>query len=165
MISEPRAGDIVLYTVSGRSEFSSRVVAAGELLAGMGRGAVQFSHAAVLDHGGFQYEAKWPKTGRYPVDIARPYEIWRIEGMTQIQRHEVLMWCARHVGEWYDIVELLTFGLIQHRNRSVCSQFVDRAFRRAGVRLGREGQALLSPDAIADDPRARLIYRYTPKEA
>ena len=41
-------GDIVLYPVSGKDGWESRIVGIGQLLFGSGRGHEQFSHAALL---------------------------------------------------------------------------------------------------------------------
>lgn len=161
---QPQPGDIILYTVTPKSGWTSKLVAVGELFWGAGRGAKAYSHAAVLSYTkGRQFEAKWPLTGFYPVDSSRPYEVWRITGVTDEQRKAVLRWCQAHTGQLYDMVGLLTFGLIRSRHRAVCSQFVGRAYAAAGIRIAPEGKRLLSPNAIADFKRARLVGTFMPR--
>lgn len=45
---QPLPGDIILYPASGASSLTSRLVVAGEVLAGFGSGLEQYSHAAIL---------------------------------------------------------------------------------------------------------------------
>jgi hypothetical protein len=161
-MEQPRPADVILYPVSPRSGWTSRFVAAAELMVGAGRGLVGYSHAAILEEGGYQYEAKWPKTGCYHIDRSRPYEVWRIGSPTEDQRHRILAWCRTHEGEWYNMIGLLSGGFLGLPRTAVCSQFAGLAYAAAGIRIGKEGQRLLSPNAIADHPHARCIYRYTP---
>lgn len=154
-------GDIVLYPVTPRSELLSKLVAIGEMLLGAGKSNDSYSHAAVWESDGWEYEAKWPRTGYYRIDHRRPIEVWRIEGMTQDQRKKIIHWCATHCGEWYNLIGLLTFGLIGFHRTAVCSQFVGRAYAAAGVHIGLEGKRLLSPNAIADFKRAHMVYSFS----
>lgn len=158
----PRPGDVVLYPVSGRSGWTSRLVAAGELLLGAGRGLEQYSHAAILDVDGHQFEAKWPKTGRFKVDHSRPLEIWNVGNPSDSQRRDILNWCREHEGEWYNMIGLLSFGLLGLKRTAVCSQFVGLSYgaARPGIKIPFEGKRILSPNAIADFDRAHLVKRY-----
>jgi hypothetical protein len=144
-------GDVVLYTVSGCDSWESRIVGIGQLIFGAGRGHEQFSHAAVLSHRpGWEYEAKWPRIGHFEIDQSRDYEIRRPKHYTEHQRYEVLLWFRSHEGDLYDLVCLLTFGLIQLPGAEVCSQAVDLALRFSGAHPDREGKNILSPDALGD---------------
>lgn len=159
----PKPGDVVLYPVTGRSGWTSRAVAIGELLVGAGRKPTLYSHAAILAwEPGWQYEAKWPRTGRFRIDRARPYEIWNVGNPSDGQRRDILNWAAEHCGQWYNMLGLLTGGLLGLPGHVVCSQFVGLAYAaaRPGIRMSKEGLRLLSPDAIPDHRDAALVERY-----
>ena len=95
----PQPGDAILYPASGKSAWSSRIVAAGEILAGFGDGIEQYSHAAVLsDKTGRQWEATFPFIGEYDIDTRRVYEIWRLGDLTTLERLKILDWCRSKKG-------------------------------------------------------------------
>jgi hypothetical protein len=153
-------GDIVLYPVSGKDGWESRIVGIGQLLFGSGRGHEQFSHAALLSTTpGWEWEAKWPRVGHFEIDQSRDYEVRRPREYTEEQRRKVLAWFAAHKGNRYDLACLFTFGLIQLPNAEVCSQAVDRALLYAGNHPDLEGKHILSPDALADFAPV-VIYRH-----
>lgn len=159
----PLPGDVVLYPVTPRSPLGSRLVAIGELLFGTGRRETGYSHAAILAEDlRFTYEAKWPKIGRYPIDQSRPYEVWSADGILQSQRDSILMSARKQCGQWYDVGALVTFGLINHKNMAVCSELVGSCYKWAGIRIPIDRGLLLSPNAIADFDRMRLVCRNIP---
>ena len=167
MKEQPRHGDIVLYSVTGQSEDSSKLVATAELWFGRGRSAARYSHVGIRSYSpGRNYESRWPVSGLFDIDPHRSYDIVRIEGMSDDQLHEVVDDCARHSGEWYPLDTLVTFGLIRHKNMKVCSQWAAARFAKAGVHFHKEGMPIVSPDAIADFKtekyQARVIYRHDP---
>lgn len=150
--NRPLPGDIILYPITAASEWSSKIVGLAEMVCGQWRDGRQYSHAAILAQSpGMQYEESWPTSGLHRMDPKRPYEIWRVEGVEEDERQRILRWCAVHDGEWYDLGCLFTFGLLQSRHRAVCSQYVARAYMAgAGIRFGKEGHRIVSPDALAD---------------
>ena len=159
----PQFGDLILYNVNGRSEFISRLVGAGQLILGIGHSREVYSHVAVMsDRKGYQFEAKVPRAGEFPIDDSREYEVWRIGDPTDAQRDDILRWCRKHAGDWYNLTGLLTDGLVALRRTYVCSQFGGRAYKAAGIRISSEGNRVLAPDAIPDAPGARCIARYAP---
>jgi hypothetical protein len=162
---DPLPGDPVLYPVSGQSQLTSRLVAAGELLAGFGHREIQYSHGAVLqelsltDGLGVQFEAKFPKTGQFAVDTSRPYEIWNVAQPTDEQREVILRWCEAHVGDWYNLTGVLTLDYVRLPGTYYCSQFVGLAYAEAGITLG---DSIMSPNSIPEHPGATKIYEYWP---
>lgn len=159
----PTPGDLILYPVSGRSAMTSRLVAAGELLLGAGRGLEQYSHVAVASESvGRQWEWKWPRAGEFRIDKSRPYEVWRLGNPSEKQRQKILYYCELARGEWYNMLGLLTFGLVGLPRTAVCSQGAARAYAFAGIKINAEGKPLVSPNAVADYPGARMLYRYEP---
>lgn len=153
-------GDIILYPTGGGGAWSSRLVAAGEILVGMGRGLEVYSHAAILDSPGYQYEATFPRTGRFKIDTKRVYEVWRIGKLTDGQRERILLWCKAHVGRWYNLLGVLTGGIIELPGTYYCSQFAGRAYQAAGLGIGDE---IMSPSSIPDSEGAKMVYRFTPE--
>ena len=161
----PLAGDVILYPVSPHSALSSRLVAVGEWLAGAGKGFEPYSHATILSSvPGFEYGYQWPRSGHFPIDATRDYEVWRIGDPSSSQRERILRWCQEHQGEWYNMLGLLTGGLLGLKHTAVCSQGVGRAYASAHIHISAEGQRLLSPNAIRDYPGATLVHKYSPPQ-
>lgn len=162
---EPQPGDFILYPCDPRSAFSSRFVGAGELLVGLGghgREKQMYSHAAIMGYTpGYQYEAKFPFTGHFKIDKSRVYEVWRIGSLSANQRHSLIDWCENHVGDLYNLIGVLTCGLIELPGTYYCSQFACLAYASVGLH---PGDSIMSPNSIPEYPGARMIYRYTPPE-
>ncbi len=157
-----KPGDIILYSVSADSEIISRIVAAGQLLLGIGSGDELYSHVAIASYTpGWQYEAKLPRSGRFPIDIARPYEVWRIGNPTDDQRMKIVRWCIENSGSLYNFTGLLTDGLIALKHTYVCSQFGQSACRAGGIML-HGNKRIFAPDDFPGQPGARRIARYEP---
>lgn len=162
----PRPGDVILYPITPRSGWTSRFVGAAELAVGVGQGAVQYSHAAIMsEKTGWQYEAKWPRVGHYPIDARRIAEVWNLGHPTHDQRVQILAYCREHEGDWYNMLGLLTGGLLGLPRTEVCSQLVGDAYAtaRPPIRIGKEGQRLLSPNALRDLSTATYLGRFMPR--
>lgn len=152
----PQPGDVILYPANGKSAWSSRLVAAGEILAGLGGGLEQYSHAAIFDVDGYQYEATFPTTRRSLIDTSRTYEVWNIGEPTHEQRRKILAWCMRHEGRFYNLIGVLTFGLIRLPDTYYCSQFACFAYAHAGIIAG---DSIMSPDSIPQFKGAKMVAR------
>lgn len=154
----PQAGDIVLYSANGNSALSSRLVAAGEILAGFGRGLEQYSHAAILsDDPQRHYEATFPRTVYSMIDTSREYEIWRIGDPSPAQRRRIIAWCRENIGRWYNLIGVLTADRIRLPGTYYCSQFAGYAYAAAHIKVG---DSIMSPDSIPDTPGAKLVWRH-----
>ena len=155
-MTEPLPGDVILYPAGPKSALSSRLIVAGEIIAGLGDGMKQYSHAAVLSSTtGYQYEAKFPFTGRFPIDTSRPYEIWRLGDLTGEERTKILRWCRAHEGHLYNLIGVLTLGKINLPGTYYCSQFACLAYNAAGKH---PGDLILSPDSLPQYPNAKMVY-------
>lgn len=158
---KPLPADWILYPGYGKSALSSRLVVAMEVIIGVGKGLEQYSHAAgVAEVEGWQYEAKVPRTGCFPIDTQRIYEIWRVGNPTFEQRLEILKWLKDHEGCWYNFTGLLTADRIRLPNTFYCSQYMGLAYKHVGIKAG---DAILTPDSIPDTPGAVMIKRVIPK--
>lgn len=159
---DPQPGDFILYPCDPRSALSSRFVGAGELLVGLGGNEKQmYSHAAILAYTpNHQFEAKFPLTGLFKIDDSRVYEIWRVGNPTDKQRAQILRWCMDHQGDLYNLIGVLTCGLIELPGTYYCSQFGCLAYASAGLH---PGDLIMSPNSIPEYPGARMIRRYRPE--
>lgn len=156
-------GDVILYPVTPRSGWTSKFVAIMELLGSAGRGVEPYSHAAIYLNNGLQFEFKWPRSGVFPIDVSRMYEVWRVAELAPNQRDAIKEWCQDHEGEWYNMIGLLSGGLLGLKHTAVCSQGVGQAYAEAAhIHISAEGERLLSPNAIADYPGAKMLARYVP---
>lgn len=157
----PKPGDVILYPANGKSALSSRLVVAGEIIAGLGGGLEQYSHAAVLSQTpGKQYEATFPFTGHYPIDTSRTYEVWRLGDPSDAQRRRILDWCRSKRGKLYNLLGVLTCGKLQLPDTYYCSQFACLAYAAAGIVAG---DAIMSPDSIPQFKGAEMILRVEPE--
>lgn len=160
--------DVIAYPVNGQSALSSRAVAIVQLVVGVGRGSENWSHLTLAsDRPGWEYGAQWPRVGHFPIDASRPYEVWRLAELTDDQRRAILDYARSRVGDWYNMIGLLTGGILGLPHTEVCSEMVGDSYAaaRPAILLAKEGQRLLSPDAALDYPSARRIYQHAPKEA
>lgn len=160
----PKPGDLILYPVNGRSGWASKFVAVFEIILGAGHDFEQYSHVAIVgEQEGTQWEWKWPRSGCFPVDASRAYEVWRVGDPSPSQRRRILEYCSQHSGEVYNLIGLLTFGLLGLPRTAVCSQGAGRAYKNAHIMIGKEGKPLLSPNAIPDYKGAEMVVRVKPK--
>lgn len=161
---EPRQGDIILYPVTPKSGWTSRLVAAGEMALGIGNSLEAYSHAAILTEDGQEWEAKWPRIGKFPIDRTRIFEVWNVGNPTDDQRRAILLEAATHKGDWYNMTGLLSDGRLWIPHTEVCSQLVGICYKAGGIHLKKEGQRILAPNVIVDYPGARMVQRYYPHQ-
>ena len=140
-------GDFILFPVSP-SRWTSKLVGWGERLIGQDPSPKSYSHVAIvgpdLEH---MYQAYWPKIQISPISL-QGNEIYRIKGITSDQIKAMMLYCQSQVGQWYDMLAILTFGKFQIGGTEVCSQLAYNAGLAAGVVLY-PPEILESPDDIA----------------
>lgn len=163
---EGKPADLILYTAAGGDDLS-RAVGAGQFVLGIGKSKRLYSHVALKAFSpGFQHEAKFPFVGFFPIDITRPYEVWRLPGMTHEKAAAMIHEAMRHHGDIYGLATLFTAGRLVLRHEEVCSQLIDMCAKKAGYHFDKERLGILAPDSIPDYPGIRMVYRYTaPQEA
>lgn len=156
---QDKPGDIILYPCD--RELSSRIVGAGELLLGVGEAdRIQYSHAAIMAMTpGYQYEAKFPLTGRFKIDTSRVYEVWRIGDPTPEQRLGIIRWCREREHRLYDLLGVLTRGRLSIPGTYYCSRFACLAYASQGLH---PGDLIMSPNSIPMYPGAQMIRRFEP---
>jgi len=157
----PLLGDIVAYPVGPWSAWQSKVIAVGELVLAVGTEPIQYSHIGILSRwteGRADYEAQFPRVREFAIPPARPFDIFQLPGLTAGQRSTILAYCRSHLGEWYNLIGVLTAGLIMPRNQAFCSEFAGQAYAAAGLLIPFEHERALFPDAVADWPKAQKIF-------
>lgn len=154
----PEIGDIILWQVTDKSPILSKAFAWWFTHFGQGGRPwlPSYSHSAVYngfyDGSHHVYESTWPKTrlARIPNGDFNKYKliVFRPEKYSKLQRVEVISWCSRNTGQWYDLLEIISLGLINVPWWMACSEFVKGAFKSANIHLGRRKEYLISPNEI-----------------
>ncbi len=161
---DPMPGDLIAYPITPHSALISKLVGVAQMMRGIGRGEVMYSHVAgQAKHPLEQYEAKWPHADLYPIDRTRTREVWRVGHPTDAQRARAIAWWEDHRGDHYNMLGLLTAGFLGLPHEEVCSQFYADGWHAAGVHFKAEGQRIVAPNVLVDHPEARLIARYVPR--
>lgn len=151
--------DIVMYPMDPK-EWSSRVVAAGECLVGLGSSNRQYTHAGVVaERPGYAWEAVFPFSGCHPIDTSRAYEIWRPASITDVQRTNILHWCEHHDGDLYNLVGVLTAGRVRLPGTYFCSEYACFAYDSVGLH---PGDLIKDPDSIPQYPGMERTFVYDP---
>lgn len=150
--------DILLFRVAKQSSTLDKLIGWGQKVIHQAPTLAEYCHAALVgpDYAPGQpsmIEARWPRVHRIPLDIAdlekrNPVEVYRVKDMTPAQIEDVLGYAMEHVGVRYDMLAILTFGVLQLGNCDVCSQLDWESFTPAGIALC-PFQGLLSPDDLA----------------
>ena len=146
-------GDILFYKTTPKSGLTHRIIAAGELLLGLGNGDVQYNHVSIVStFTGFQYEAVWPRLRYSKINWDDPcIEIWRYRGITHEQAGAVLRAASVRLGEHYDLVLFLT-GFLKSQHAEICTGYVVDSFTAAKLSLASGGDKRLAPNVLSQDP-------------
>lgn len=131
-----RPADIILYRVSSKSKFFSKLVGWLEpLIESSGSESWTYSHASLIDKNmGYQLEAVWPRTSCNPIDWMNEDlqpELWRVKNFTDMQREDSVRWATDNLGLKYDW-RFLLFGWRAHNHEMICSEYVHAAILRGG---------------------------------
>lgn len=144
-------GDLILYPVNSKSDWISRLVGWGQKLIHQAPSQESYSHVAIAGPDtAHMYEAYWPKIRVTNIRLQEA-EIFRIKDITPEQVARMLDYCKSHVGEWYDLLGILTLGKIQIGGTKWCSQYAYYAALAAFIVLC-PPEDVESPDDIAASP-------------
>ena len=111
-----------------------------------------FSHVGIVSEfeGDIMYESTFPKSRTSPI-FKKGYDVYTIPMyFTDEQSYNVIRKCEKMNGRWYDYIALITGGLIKMKKRSVCSEYVSTAYRRAGLKLFEKDEFIVSPNELID---------------
>ncbi len=118
-----------------------------------------YSHVAIVDWDvDYVVESRWPKSRRRKLEMKKwckqyEMELWRVRRVNPQQIKDTLDWAYKHLGEWYDL-GLFMWGMFDIKHAEVCSTFVAKAFKAAGIdfkihkKIG-AAKNFHSPDEIA----------------
>jgi uncharacterized protein YycO len=144
-----KPADIGLFRVTSDSGWFSKLIGWGQKWIGQAPTVVAYDHAVIFDTPTSITEAFWPRVRRRDFDPIgyEGLEVYRVKNITPDAVSKVLAYATSHLGEWYNLTGILTFGLVQLGHTAVCSQFVWEAFTAAGIVLC-PYESLESPDDI-----------------
>ena len=157
-----RPGDLLLYRISGSSNWLDRLIGWGQRIAHQAPTKAAYCHVAIVGPDTESiYEAIWPRIHNTPIDIGKiqktiVLEAYRVRGATPEQISRVMASAAARVGERYDALAILSFGLLQLGRATVCSEYAYQSFLDAGIVLC-HWSSLESPDDIAASPLLERI--------
>lgn len=147
-----RPGDIIIYSPNNKTKkilsfvvsFLSRFVSGSWINNGK-----SFNHIAIAsDKLNCQFESTFFTVKETKIKFDS-YDIMVLKkDITEKQREIIINHCKRNLGKIYDLLAILTIGLINIKNSYVCSELVYDAYKKAGVILSKRSQKLISPNEI-----------------
>lgn len=148
-------GDIILYPVGPASRWLSKLVGWGQRVIGQEPAGRQYSHVAIVGPDTQHiYEAYWPRIRISPIDLSQ--EFYHIKGITSEQVAQMMTYCQSQVGKRYDMVSILTLGLVHLGGTQVCSELAYHAAEAAGIVLY-PPEYFESPDDIAASAKIERV--------
>lgn len=156
-------GDVLLFRATSSSNLLDRLICWGQRIIHAAPSDADYFHVGIVGNDvNHFYQAVWPKIANTVLDCTTInkttiIEVYRVKGITVGQVQAVMATAQSRVGEWYDVLAILTFGMIQLGHTAVCSQYVWQCFLNAGLVLC-PFEALESPDDIA---ASSLLQRVT----
>jgi uncharacterized protein YycO len=147
-------GDLLLFRVSKSSNWLDKLIGWGQRVIHQAPGDATYCHVAIFGpDAGSIFEAVWPRIHNVPLDVTKVQknlilEVYRVKDITPAQVALVLAAAKKRVGARYDVLAILTFGILQFGRATVCSQYAYQCFLDAGIVLG-QWEDLESPDDIA----------------
>lgn len=152
-----RPGDLLLFRISASSNWLDRLIGWGQRKIHQAPTDASYCHVAIVGPDSLSiYEAVWPRIHNVVLEIEKIQktlilETYRVKGITPEQVERVMAAAKRGVGKRYDVLAILTFGLLQMGPMAVCSQFAYECFLDADIVLCPWAD-LESPDNIAASP-------------
>ncbi len=148
-------GDILLYRVISSSGWSAKFIGWGQKVIGHApTKKTEYCHVALVAFDTeFVMEAVWPKTRIHKIEWEKwdkeyDLQLFRVKNVTPKQIVEALTWAEDHLGEWYDVLELLG-GWINFKHCEICSTYVQKAWKAAGIDFKVNKNNFVTPDEIA----------------
>jgi len=150
--------DILLFRTTHRSTWIDRFIVLAQKILYHVPPQARYCHVALVDKDtNLILEARWPKIKISKIDFSThkqrdKIEVFRVRGITDEQREKVLQWAHDHVGEWYDVLLLIT-GFIDTKHAEICSTYVSKAFKAANLEIpyGNNNKKLILPDDFYGD--------------
>lgn len=152
-------GDLIFYVAMPGAPLARRIVGAAELLLNWGAGKIQYGHVAVATGPQTLVEAVWPRVRTRPIDWSvTGLEVWRVPGVTSLQRSGAGLYADAHVGEHYGFQNYL-FGYLPSWHSTICSMLAEDSWLSSRVDLAPDPSANeTSPDALVAGGKLIKIY-------
>jgi hypothetical protein len=156
--------DILLFRTTHRSTWADRLIVWGQKTFYHIPKNARYCHVALVSGDtSLLIEAVWPKVRVFPIDFSthkerEQIEVYRIKDLTDEQREKILACTYDQVGEWYDILLLLT-GWIDIKHAEICSTLVSKACHDANLDIPskKESNKLVIPDDYYNDSSLEFI--------
>jgi len=155
------SGDILLFKVKPSSSIFSKLIGLGQKILGHAPTKAEYCHVALVAFDStFVMEARWPKTKISKIDWTNwneeyDLQLFRVNNVKPRQILDTIHWAEDHLNEWYDVLELLG-GWINIRHAEICSTYVQKAWKAAGIEFKTNENGFITPDEIA---ASNLIWR------
>jgi hypothetical protein len=146
--------DILLFKVKPSSSLTDKIIGWGQKLFGHAPTKAAYCHVALVAFDPlFVMEAVWPKTRISKIDweeYNKKYDVqlFRVKNVTPRQQLDAIHWAEDHLNEWYDLPSFL-FGWIQFKHAEVCSTYVTKAEKAAGIVFKTNANGFITPDEVA----------------
>jgi len=164
MISQEdvKQGDLLLFKVKPSSPIVDKLVGWGQKLLGHAPTKAEYCHVALVAFDPtYVMEARWPKTRIAKIDWVKwdkedTLELFRVKNATPRQILDAIQYCEDNLGKWYNVLELLG-GWVNIRHAEICSTFVQKAYKSAGIEFKTNASGFVTPDEIAASPLLERI--------
>jgi hypothetical protein len=153
--------DLLLFKVKSSSSITDKFIGWGQKFMGSAPTKSEYCHVALVAFDPeFLMEARWPKTRIWKIDWAELYrdydiELYRVKNVKPRQVLDAIHYCEDNLNEWYDVLELFG-GWIAFKHAQICSTYVAKAWKVAGIHFKTKKNGFITPDQIAADP---IIWR------
>lgn len=155
-------GDLLLFRVSSSSNWLDKAIGWGQKVIHQAPTSDEYCHVAIVGPTpDCMYESAWPKIHNCPINLTSIQkniilEVYRVKEATPEQIARVLAYCKSREGEWYPVISIATFGMINFGHAPYCSLLAWRAWLDASVILGPD-ETMVSPDDIAASTKLTRI--------
>ena len=153
-----KPGDILLYRVTSKSGWISKLIASVQLWRSEGDEGPQYSHCAIVDMDRIHMvEAYWPRVRRVQIDWSvAGLELWRVQQSNDTQATFTVGWVRAKVGLPYDLGHAF-FGLFDFKHAEKCTSLVTGPWKAHGRDLMAKAGKFLGPTELAESPQLRRL--------
>jgi|SRR6185437_10812215 len=154
-------GDILMFRIGPGASWYQRLIGWGQRILKEQGGPNAYFHVGFVGPGIFKfYQSKPPAICNSDVPSPLPdyIEVYRLKNpLSDEQLKKIFTYANSQVGKWYNLLGVLTVGIIQIGSFAYCSQFTWQAYTYAGIVLC-PWECLESPDDIAASPLLERVF-------
>jgi cell wall-associated NlpC family hydrolase len=147
-------GDLLLFRIKHSSSWIAKLIGWGQKIIRHAPTKAEYCHVAIVAFDtDFILEATWPKTRISKINWEKwnkeyDLQLFCVKNITPMQVVDAIFWAEDHLGEWYDILALFD-GWVDIRHAEICSTYVQKAYKAAGVEFKVDERNFITPDEIA----------------